>query len=446
MAAIAGHVGDFAFGGSAASPRPSAPPVAPPAWLVHLGFCAPGVLLVVLMQWGDYHGLGGVESRPLTRTSALPVLPTFIGALLALPGLFVTHRTADGLRIRRLFDWRMALIAASFIVGEICNQTAIILAGSLTFTVVYSSVTIWTAIFGMPLLHKIPSKLQWIALVLIVAGLACSVVSHGGATAGTESNTGDVPGSSDGGSWDGGQPRPAGGDRKAFALGTAAGVCGALSYAICYVLTEMVQKADDAPPPEALCVFLGMVGTPVIGLYVVLWDGPAWDYMVADQLDGDVSYRSYVMVYGAVIVLCFAHNLAFFYLTKLSAVMAGINKAVQAVTVFVASHVLYCGRDSNQCLTFGKGVAMVFVVSGVLLFSLAKKTGGSYTKTADGAAAARSRPHLDETVDNVDGGDGFRISNASSFSKLLQPRSPTTAIIVPTASFTNSSVATPLLN
>jgi hypothetical protein len=52
-----------------------------------------------------------------------------------------------------------------------------------------------------------------------------------------------------------------------------AGVCGALSYGLCYVLTELVQKADDAPPPEALCVFLGMIGTPVIGLWVVAWAG-----------------------------------------------------------------------------------------------------------------------------------------------------------------------------
>jgi len=41
---------------------------------------------------------------------------------------------------------------------------------------------------------------------------------------------------------------------------------------------------------------------------------------------------------------------AFFYLTKLSAVMTGINKAVQAVSVFVASHVFFCSVDSNQCL------------------------------------------------------------------------------------------------
>ena len=32
----------------------------------------------------------------------------------------------------------------------------------------------------------------------------------------------------------------------------------------------------------------------------------------------------------------------------LSAVMAGINKAVQAVSVFAASHVFFCSVDKNQ--------------------------------------------------------------------------------------------------
>lgn len=74
-------------------------------------------------------------------------------------------------------------------------------------------------------------------------------------------------------------------------------------------------------------------------------------------------------VYFAICVCCFLHNLAFYYLTRLSAVMAGINKAVQAVSVFAFSHLCYCDIDAQQCLTSGKIVAMALVVLGVLLFS-----------------------------------------------------------------------------
>ena len=115
-------------------------------------------------------------------------------------------------------------------------------------------------ILGIPLLHKSPNALQMLALVLIVAGLASSVALHGDGTDGTESNTGKIP---TGGSGSGFAKADTT-DHADFALGAVAGVCGALSYALCYVLTELVQKADDAPPPEALCVFLGMIGTPLV--------------------------------------------------------------------------------------------------------------------------------------------------------------------------------------
>ena len=395
----------------------------------HSAFCVPGVALVVLMQWGDYRGLGGSESHPLSRTSGLPVLPTFVGSLLALPGMFVTHRTPDGTALRRLFDQRMLLIAATFIAGEVCNQASIILAGSLTFTVVYSSVTIWTAAIGIPLLHKRPNATQMLALVLIVAGLACSVLLHGDGTAGTESNNGDIPQGGSAGSADSDTPEDK--DSSEFILGAAAGICGALSYALCYVITELVQKADDAPPPEALCVFLGMIGTPVVGIWVVSWAGPDWQHMVADELDDKTPFVLYAAVYGAIIVLAFAHNLAFFYLTKLSAVMAGINKAVQAVSVFAASHIFFCSVDKNQCLTLGKGVSMVLVVCGVLLFSFAKK---SVSKQAAAAVPLRRSVSREENAggenSGVDEGDGLRISNLQKYAE-LRAGSPTTLHIVP---------------
>ena len=182
-----------------------------------------------------------------------------------------------------------------------------------------------------------------------------------------------------------------------YIFGALSGMLGSVAYALMYVLTEKIQKAADAPPPEALCVFVGMIGTAVLIAYIAVWDGPSWDNMVNDQLTG--SYGDIVAVYFAIVVCCFLHNLAFFHLTRLSAsatacrrpfselycivtlivlaafqaVMAGINKAVQAVSVFAVSHKFYCDIDAQQCLTAGKVTAMAMVVAGVLLFSFGKK-------------------------------------------------------------------------
>ena len=53
---------------------------------IHLGFCISGVIQVIGMQWEDYHGLGGNSQVPLSRTTALPVLPTELGARLPVMG------------------------------------------------------------------------------------------------------------------------------------------------------------------------------------------------------------------------------------------------------------------------------------------------------------------------------------------------------------------------
>jgi drug/metabolite transporter (DMT)-like permease len=246
-----------------------------------------------LIQWEDYHGLGGNANKPYSRTTALPMLPAFCANLFALPLLFRHHWTEEAqatrlaernaTMLRRLYDPRMFVIAFCAIIGEIANQSSIILAGSLTFTVVYSSVTIWTALFGIPLLHKSPNRIQWTALVLIVVGLLSSAMSHtankdvalvphhnvSAYKAEAELEKAEVAASS-----------------ADFFVGTVCGMVGSMAYAIMYVMTEKVQKAADAPPPEALCVFVGMVGTAVLLLYIALWDGPSWKNLVNDQLSG----------------------------------------------------------------------------------------------------------------------------------------------------------------
>lgn len=244
------------------------------------------------MQWEDYHGLGGNANKPYSRTTALPVLPAFCSNLFALPLLFRHHWTdaarttplpeRNATMLRRLYDPRMFIIAFCAIVGEIANQSSIILAGSLTFTVVYSSVTIWTALFGIPLLHKSPNRIQWTALILIVIGLLSSAMSH---TA--NKDVALVPArnvSSDTAAQEAEEAAAA--SSADFFFGAVCGMIGSMAYAIMYVMTEKVQKAVDAPPPEALCVFVGMVGTVILMVYIALWDGPSWKNLVGDQLTG----------------------------------------------------------------------------------------------------------------------------------------------------------------
>ena len=255
---------------------------------VHASFCLSGIVQTIGMQWEDYHGLGGNSKRLITRTTALPVLPTFAANVLAVGWLFQKH---EG---RRLFDRRMWLLVIFALTGEVANQASIILAGSLTFTVVYSSVTIWTACLGIPLLGARPSRLQWLALVTIVAGLLAAALSHTAqkgkrhtlqhyADAGLNGTAHLAAGLAVPEGQEHLQERSTA-DGNAFAFGAGFGIVGSLAYALVYVITELIQQPNDAPPPEVICCFVGLCGTAIVGGYVAVWDGPRWQGLVADEL------------------------------------------------------------------------------------------------------------------------------------------------------------------
>eukprot|EP01046_Picozoa_sp_COSAG06_P059684 COSAG06_NODE_12428_length_1383_cov_52.333333_2_plen_155_part_00 len=85
---------------------------------VHASFCVSGIITTIAMQWEDYHGLGGNSNKPLSRTTALPVLPTFAANVLAVGWMFQQH---EG---RQLFDKRMWWLVIFALIGEIANQAS----------------------------------------------------------------------------------------------------------------------------------------------------------------------------------------------------------------------------------------------------------------------------------------------------------------------------------
>ena len=57
----------------------------------------------------------------------------------------------------------------------------------------------------------------------------------------------------------------------------------------------------------------------------------------------------------------------FFIVAKTSgAVAAAVNKAVQSVSIFGLSALIYCDHHDEQCFTVAKGIATALVIGGVL--------------------------------------------------------------------------------
>ena len=80
----------------------------------------------------------------------------------------------------------------------------------------------------------------------------------------------------------------------------------------------------------------------------------------------------------------------------MSALKAGVNKAVQAVSVFAASHIFFCDTDRQQCMTTGKAVAMAMTVAGVLMYSLGKSY--KHTGVVSSGNATRGKLGVDSAT------------------------------------------------
>ena len=65
-----------------------------------------------------------------------------------------------------------------------------------------------------------------------------------------------------------------------------------------------------------------------------------------------------MLLYLAMICMQGTHILFFFVVAKTSrAVAAAVNKAVQSVSIFGLSALIYCDHHDEQCFTVAKGIA-----------------------------------------------------------------------------------------
>jgi hypothetical protein len=162
---------------------------------------------------------------------------------------------------------------------------------------------------------------------------------------------------------------------------------GAFGYAWVYVLSEQITISKDNPlSPYAFAAYGGFYGSAMCSTYIAVFVGPHWtrDIIQPVQQSG-ASYFSVASLYALLLIMCGAHNLSFVFLGKNGggAVVAGVNKAVQTISVFVISALVFGPQHPEQRMTPYKVGALVLVVVGVLMYAKAKsddKKSGTNTK------------------------------------------------------------------
>jgi drug/metabolite transporter (DMT)-like permease len=248
------------------------------------------------------------------------------------------------------------LLNATFIAmvdlgAQALNYTGASLAGPTIFAVVYSSVTVWAAVFSRIFLHRSLNMWQWLAVVLVFGGLAITATNsvHLG-------------------------PK--------VTRGTLLVFVGSAVHALVYVMSEAVMtvgkeserltfRQNSAIQGAVACLALigwQLVYTMTSSRYEQLLLEPA--RAAGTTLGVAVAIFGGFMLANLIHSVSFYHTLAYY---PGGATSAGVMKGLQAVLVFLAAHLLYCGRIGGQemCFTSSKFVSLCTVVGGVTLFGVA---------------------------------------------------------------------------
>ena len=311
------------------------------------------------------------------------------------------------------FKWtliKLVIPVALFDAGDKWFQLfGIQAAGSGLYIVIFSSLTVWTALirrFGFGL--KLPG-VKWLAVLIITAGLAVDAVA---------ALIND----------------PIKGFDAYLLSGILAALAAALCDALMYCFAEHALDAEDEAnrPSEADFMWLiGLIDFPIIVAYILGYIALGdWDELVVDKIHGagtcglsgsssgsdsdGKALKTAAACEGAGgtwepaggtllsvgLLWCFQgfnlwlHYITFFYCCRLgSAVSGAVNKALQSASIFVLSWAVYCPpamighlSNANQCLTTPKIVCAFTVLCGVLLYAF----GPHMCPESDGRAALKA--------------------------------------------------------
>eukprot|EP00978_Attheya_sp_CCMP212_P023815 scaffold73723_cov67-Attheya_sp.AAC.6 len=266
--------------------------------------------------------------------------------------------------------WPAMGIAVFDIAAQSLNYTGSTMAGPTLFGILYSSVTVWTAIYSRLFLNRTLSPTQWISIGLVFGGMALAALGsqHLGPQVG----------------W-----------------GTLFIIIGSSVHAMTYVLSEYVMTTKpfqkegggsdkvrrgvedgNGPlllplPVEVNCAIQGGVAVAMSLTWQMVYTWSHFSVQIGEPMKaaGTTVSRA-ALILGGLAVVNFIHALSFFYTLAHvhgGAVSAGLGKALQAVLVFGATQAIFCGKvgGSEMCFTTQKCASLVVVVSGILLYGYA---------------------------------------------------------------------------
>lgn len=188
------------------------------------------------------------------------------------------------------------------------------LSGSGIYQVIFSSVTIWSALIGRIFLHRYLNTKQWLAIIFVTFGLYIS--TRGDSNKALTSNT---------------------------LLGMLSSLFGTILFAGSYILGDYLQTNANVSPRD-ICIRVGSYYTLAIMIYILLYTVPNFKLLVYDKVIQSNGKLSMILfVYILTVISQTIHGFAFFScLGNVGAVSTGTVSGLRAIIVFFLSSYLFC--------------------------------------------------------------------------------------------------------
>lgn len=250
-------------------------------------------------------------------------------------------------------------IALFDITAQSLNYTGASLAGATIFAVIYSSVTVWTAVFSRLFLGRSLNSSQWAAVFVVFGGLCITAIDS--------SKLGD-----------------------SITQGTLLVLLGSCMHGATYVMSEAIMtltgnhsssgqmdhnsrrgklSVRENAAIQGLVAFVGLLG------WQFVYTSKRWDEAIREPMEaaGTTVFHA-LFIFSAFALANLLHSFSFYHTLANypgGSTSAGVMKGLQAVLVFVAAHFLYCGHPGGEgmCFSIPKLLSLVTVVGGVVLFS-----------------------------------------------------------------------------
>jgi len=198
----------------------------------------------------------------------------------------------------------------------------LIYAGSGIYQVIYSAVTVFSALLRRIFLQYSLSQQQWLAIIIVAFGISMSAMGQTSAS-------------------------------EAFnvMIGILFTLMGTLFMSLVYVLNEyLMTRGPNPAPPRELCTTIGIFGSLFCLAYIILYPLRNFDEIVVKNV---VEHNGNILVilccYFLLVLSSFLHSWSFYYLMRSEgAVSTGILQPLRAVIVFFTSAIFFFVINKNH--------------------------------------------------------------------------------------------------